>query len=344
MSERGRGWAGFVAKLAISGALLAWVASGVELETVWSAVRAAHWPWIAAAFSLFAVGDMLGTLRWRTLLRAQGRDARLIHLIRAHLIGSFLGQFLPSTVGSDAVRVYYSWRILGSKLRALTVIAVDRLLGTLALAGFGVASIALAGSLRADLSLTPALLLIGLVTAGGLTVVGFLYTNPPWFGRLARRVTTSWLAPLLRELAAAMESFAGKRSALLRALGLSVLLQANVVLHYVLIGRALDLQVPASQFLLIVPLTLVIMILPISINGIGLRENTFSFFLGLYGVSTADAIAFAWIAYAGQLLMGGVGGLVYALGGGEAQLRGAEPPAQHAVASPAAVPVPGPGD
>jgi glycosyltransferase 2 family protein len=53
--------------------------------------------------------------------------------------------------------------------------------------------------------------------------------------------------------------------------------------------------------------------LPISINGIGLRENTLAAMLAWYSVSTVDAVAFAWLAYLGNLLIGLLGGVVYAL-------------------------------
>lgn len=55
------------------------------------------------------------------------------------------------------------------------------------------------------------------------------------------------------------------------------------------------------------------MMLPVSINGIGLRENVFFFFLALFAVTKTDAIAFAWIEYGILLLQGVGGGLVYAL-------------------------------
>ena len=56
------------------------------------------------------------------------------------------------------------------------------------------------------------------------------------------------------------------------------------------------------NFFLIVSLALVIALLPISINGIGLRENTFVFLLGAFGILGADALAFSWRASAQQFL------------------------------------------
>ncbi len=55
------------------------------------------------------------------------------------------------------------------------------------------------------------------------------------------------------------------------------------------------------------------MMLPISVNGIGLRENTFFFFLGIFGIIKSNAIAFAWIEFSFILIQGIIGGLIYAL-------------------------------
>ena len=71
------------------------------------------------------------------------------------------------------------------------------------------------------------------------------------------------------------------------AFALSLLLQFNVIVHFVLIAQALD-RMPARDFCLIVPLVSFVIMLPISINGIGLRENALAVMLGYYGVGAAE--------------------------------------------------------
>jgi hypothetical protein len=100
---------------------------------------------------------------------------------------------------------------------------------------------------------------------------------------------------------------------LARTLGLSLVLQGNVVLAYVLLAQSLELPVAALSFCWIVPLTLFVTMVPISINGIGLRENAMVLFLGMYGVTGTDAVAYAWLLYVDSLVGGVVGGVVYAL-------------------------------
>ncbi len=110
----------------------------------------------------------------------------------------------------------------------------------------------------------------------------------------------------------AVSSFRGKRGALGGALALSLLLQVNVVIAYYLLAQSLGLPVPFLNYFLIIPAALLVLMAPVSINGIGLREGAFVFFLGLYGIGRDEAVAFAWIAYGVLLIQGVLGGLVYA--------------------------------
>ena len=91
-------------------------------------------------------------------------------------------------------------------------------------------------------------------------------------------------------------------------------LQLNVIAFYALIGSAFSFSIPWWTYFLIVPPALAVMLIPISVNAIGIRENIFVYLLGLYGIAAPDAVAFAWTAFGLLLIHGVMGGVVYALG------------------------------
>ena len=64
---------------------------------------------------------------------------------------------------------------------------------------------------------------------------------------------------------------------------------------------------------IIIPLATILMLAPVSINGIGVRETIFVFMFGIYGVAAESSVAFAWISLAMILLQGVVGGIVFLL-------------------------------
>ena len=100
---------------------------------------------------------------------------------------------------------------------------------------------------------------------------------------------------------------------MLRALALSVLLQVNVVVCFTVLARAIGIEVPIESMFLIIPVAIFIMMIPISINAIGVRETVFVFLFSLYGIENIQALAFAWLAYGLTLSQGILGGIVFAL-------------------------------
>ena len=121
------------------------------------------------------------------------------------------------------------------------------------------------------------------------------------------------MGSLFYKLGSAFEQFNTQKKILIKALSLSILLQVNVVFYYFLISEALSFNIDIINFFLIVPLIIFIMMIPISLNGIGLRENALFFFLSFYGILKSQALTFAWLEYGMLLILGIMGGIVYAL-------------------------------
>jgi len=301
-------------KLLISGGLILWLFRDANLEEVITTARGADRRLLLAAFLLFFFGYFITAFRWQILLRAQGIAAHILFLVQSFMTALFFNNFLPSTVGGDAVRIYDSWRAGGSKSRALAVVLVDRLLGMVALLLFAGMSLLLSQRL-AQLLPVPGIW-VALLLGAMLAFLWVIFALPvKWLTALRNGRIAGGLGRIgmLRKLGDAFFAFHGKRAALGKGILLSVLLQTNVVLHFYLIARALGFEVPLGAFFLIVPAAILVMMLPVSINGIGLRETVFVFMLGLFGVASSQAIAFAWIAYGFVLVQGLLGGIVYAL-------------------------------
>jgi uncharacterized protein (TIRG00374 family) len=301
-----------LAKFLVSGTLLAYLVSRADLETIWGAVRDADWTLVAGGFLLFYMHFLIGALRWRSIARLHGADAPVRFYFVSYIVANFFNNFLPSTIGGDIVRAYDTWRAGTGKAGAAAVIFVDRAVGVLALA-----IIAAAGSLvlrRHEIVTVEVQVLIGLVVAGLITVVGILFRPPAWWTRLVNFAAArpspiiSKPAKVFAEIA---REFRGAEGTLLLTLLLSFLLHLNIIVAYFLVGRAVGIDLEFPVYFAVIPLALVIMMLPVSINGIGLREGAFTVLLGLFGVSVSAALAFSWTFYALILLHGVLGGLVY---------------------------------
>lgn len=316
--SRSRRRFGLLLRLGVSAGLIAWILAKTPFAEVAAAFRSADPLYILLAVLINPLGYVASVRRWRLLIRAQGGDAGLSFLTRSFLVGVFFNNLLPSTIGGDAVRAVDTARSGVDRARALAVVFVDRFVGLLALMLFALAGLLISGRLT---DRVPAL--YAWVLGGALAMAfaaGLLFLPSRRAARLLER------DGLFAKAAGALRAFQGQGRVLAGALAWSLLLQTLVVLNGYLLARALHVPVPLPYFFLIVPLALFVMMLPVSINAIGVRENVWVFFLAAFGVAGASAkgVAVAWLDYGLVLAQALIGGLVYAMGRRE---RGNEVPA-----------------
>jgi uncharacterized protein (TIRG00374 family) len=299
-------------KIAMSTILLGWILSRASIADIFAAVWSTSIPLLLAAYVLTFIGIVLSVSRWRLLLEAQGATLPRRWLLQSYLVATFFNNFLPSTVGGDASRAYDCYRKTGGSRRAMSSVVLDRLLGLLALVMLALGSLHFARPLSEQLPILPVWLSLAVVALAGMVAAIF-------FGLPSRRLASAMALmprPLQRGIAlvaGAFDLYRGQWRMLIMASVLSFVLQFNVIAYFMLIAQALGLDVPALDFCLIVPLVSFVVMLPISINGIGLRENTLALMLGYYGVATAEAVALAWLVYLGSTIWALAGGIIYAL-------------------------------
>ena len=301
-------------KISLSVALILWMTHDVALGSVFAIISESSTALLTLAFSLFFVGYVITAFRWRTLIRVQGGDAPIFFLVRSFMVALFFNNFLPSTVGGDVVRMYDSWRLGNSKTDAVTVVLVDRFLGVIVLFCFALLALVFDETVAGEVPFITAWVTAGLA---GMGIATWLFLKIPvsTMQRLssAKNGVMARVGGILEKVHRSFQAYRQAPSAILRALGLSVLLQVNVVVHFILVARAVGIDVPAESMFLIIPVAVFIMMVPISINAIGVREAVFVFLFSLYGTQSVEALAFAWIAYSFTLLQGVLGGLVFAL-------------------------------
>ena len=118
----------------------------------------------------------------------------------------------------------------------------------------------------------------------------------------------SWLRRLVeRDLAPYWNDY----GLLARASAMSLVFHLSQMSILALLAMALQLSIPWSYFLVFGPLVNIFSALPISINGLGVREGGFVYFLSHIGLPREAAVAFALLWFALVLLSGLCGGAVY---------------------------------
>ncbi|HWM92295.1 MAG TPA: lysylphosphatidylglycerol synthase transmembrane domain-containing protein [Thermoanaerobaculia bacterium] len=292
-------------RVAVSAALIAWVLSRTPIREVLEAFRSADIRFILLALALTPLGYWSSVSRWRLLIRSQGGDAPFGFLVRSFLVGVFFNNLLPSTIGGDAVRAYDTARSGIGRASAVGIVVVDRFIGLLALMLFAGVGLFLSGHLTDEVPE-----LFGWV-AGGAAVMALAAALLFLPSRRAPDLLAR-LGPRFKKISDAIFAFQGKGMVLAQAFGYSLVLQTLVVLNGWLLSKALHVPIPLPYFFLIVPLAVFVMMIPVSINAIGVRENVWAFFFVAFGVASAKGVAVAWLDYGLVLLHALAGGAIYA--------------------------------
>jgi uncharacterized protein (TIRG00374 family) len=306
-------WLGYTLRLGVSASLIAWMLGRAELARVGDVLANADAALIAVAFCSYFVGYVVSVTRWRVLLSAQGVTPRFSYLYWSFMVGVFFNQLLPTTVGGDVAR--YQYTAAGGRGAALSAVLLDRVFGTVSLMVFAMVGLALALA-QGDETLPRALLTpVAALLVVGVSILGFAFLLPgaasSLLGRALLILPRGGRVPFDKFLGA-FAAFRGRHDVALAAVAWSLVLQCVVVAHYYFAGLALGIDVGLAAYVLIVPLATVVTALPISINGIGVREGILGYLLGLYGVDASTSLVFAWVLYAMLLGQGLLGGVVFA--------------------------------
>jgi len=301
-------------KGAMSLLLMWWILQGTNFEEIGHSLGSVSLPLLCLGFGLPFLGYLISVNRWRLLLQAQGVSAQVGYLVRSFMVSVFFNNFLPSTIGGDVFRIYDSWRLGASKACAVAVVFVDRFLGLLALIVLTMVGLLSPNPFSATIPNLSLWVLGGFILVVALGI--FLFHSSFSINLGQGGGQSKWAQVVLgfvNKINDGFAAFRGRTDTVVKAFGLSLLLQANVVVQYFIFAKALHMSIPFWSFFLIIPLTLFVMLIPISINGIGLRESIFVLILSPWGVDKPEALALAWLAYGCLVVQGLLGGMVYAL-------------------------------
>ena len=105
--------------------------------------------------------------------------------------------------------------------------------------------------------------------------------------------------------------YKGEPVVLLKAFGVSFIIQFMSITIFYLISKGLDMTVSIGYFFLFVPIAVTISMIPISLSGLGLREGAFVYLFTKVGATDAQALTVSLASFAVTVLLGLIGGIEY---------------------------------
>ncbi len=298
-------------KLIVSASLLIVVFTQVSWGDVKSVLARTNPGWLGLALAAYVAGVFIRAVRWRLLLPQSNEPAiRLRRLVGLYFASFFFNSFLPTGIGGDVVRIGEITQAVGLPTAASSVIA-DRAIGLVA---SGLLALAVLPWLGGYLS-WPLALITGVV-AIGLPVGFWLLTRYTPKGTSPANRLPTFLRPVVNpvlEIAKALAAYS--RRVLVRALLVSLAFALTNALTYAWIGAALNIDLPLGYYILVSPVITLILLIPVSVNGLGTRDVTYQALFVPAGVTPQAALAMSLIYHAFNLIAAIIGGIVYAFMG-----------------------------
>jgi uncharacterized protein (TIRG00374 family) len=302
-----------VLKIAVSVGLLAILFTRIDIAHLWQLIRGASVRWIAAALGLYLVMLLISTWRWRLLLRAQHVEVGFGKLMNSFLVAMFANNFLPSNIGGDVIRIRDTARVAGSKTLAAAVVLADRGVGVLGLAFVAACGSTLAARRSEAVGpIGPSLLWGGLLAV--LAACVLVLAMPEVLSALARplrRFHPEWVDQRIALIQGALRKFRRSPGAMAAGFLGAIAVQGTLVAFYAVVALAIHLSVPIGHLAILVPVSFIVQMMPLSLNGLGVREATFGFYLQRIGVPLESAIALSFIGAALVMLFSTSGAAAY---------------------------------
>jgi uncharacterized protein (TIRG00374 family) len=314
---------GRLLRILISLILLIIVIVNVGADRLWETLTTIAPLWFLIALVIHLCGIVIRTFRWSMLIRSLGVQVPFRRLFYLYMAGTFFNTFLPTGIGGDVVKIVDLTPESGGA-RAFSTVFADRLTGIL-----GSSLIALTVALFDPVDVPPALVALIACVSGGILLAALLLTQRRLIDRVMRHVP-GWSKLLsqgkIRRVYEALTSYS--IGVIARSTLISLPFTLTVIASQYALALGLGMQVPVQYFALFIPMTALIQLIPISFNGLGVREGTYAALFGTVGVAAEQAVAMSLMYYVLRVITGLIGGLMYLIG----NLRAARsaPPPSHA--------------
>ena len=306
---------GRLLRILVAVVLTAVVLYWADPSKILTAAAGAHVGWIAGAVALVFVDRFLMALRWIELLVALAPGTRppLSAVLRVFFVSSFVSNFVPS-VASDLYRAYALSRYDVHLAESTASVLMDRALGVLSVVLVAGAALPFAGHIAARGELIAVVIAVFAICAVAASVV-FSARAAGSVRALAAAIPVRVLHKVADALTDAVRRYADHHGAMARVLALSILVQVFRVLQAWCLGLALGIDLPLLTWFVFIPIIVLIMQVPVTVNGLGTTQLAFDRLFVPQGAPAPHVFALSVLFLALGIIGTLPGGILYALSG-----------------------------
>lgn len=272
-----------ILRIIVSILLLSILIKFADVDKIITSLKDFNLKWLPLIFLLITLSVVVSAFKWGILLKAQNETISIRNLFGYYMSGLFFNNFLPSSIGGDGVRIFLAGKKTGNLSSVASSVVVERMLATVTLALLGIIS--------AIFAQKPSNLAVILLSV--LLIIGILLTCI---------LLTGWIPAVIKnkegKIINAWSSFSKSAGELKHhpkeltiCLVESITFQIIVSLVIEAIMRGLNLnQLPLADLFLMASASSVLAMVPIGLNGYGMREGAYIYLLQPFGYTSSEAL------------------------------------------------------
>ena len=254
------------------------------------------------------LGVVISSYQWQSLLEAEKMRFDLRKLINYYLIGITFNNFLPTGMGGDVVKAYYTGKESQNMAGAASAVMTSRITGFIGMLLIAFPTLLIWHTLFPETFIS-SFVFAGLAMSCALITVFFVANLLPRHvkGRWAEQSLVRSILNVSHTLHKGMK----RPRSMCTAVAYGMLFHTSAALNYYSIALMFNIHIPFAFFLVAIPFVSLIAVLPISINGYGLREETFVHVLSIMHISPSTALAMVLVFDAQMLVFALIGACIY---------------------------------
>jgi uncharacterized protein (TIRG00374 family) len=298
-----------VLRIVVGIGLIVFLLWRLDINQLFTKIRGINITYLLYGLIPYFLFVIVSAWRWQVLLDYKKFHIPFARTTVIYFIALFFNNLLPTTVGGDGIRVLYS---MGERRAdSLAVVLTDRILGFIGLFIFALVAVLY---LWIEKRQTEFLLYM----SGGLAiliVITYILFSERAYVRISpivRKIKLFKLGERLSHLHDSFTDFGRAWGPITLCTVHSVIIQALLAIGPFLVLRGLgNYEVGILPFFIYLPIINVVSMIPISLNGIGIRESFFVVLFSRIGLPGETALAVSIISFLLIFLWSILGGLFF---------------------------------
>lgn len=302
-----------ILKVLFSLVLLLFVLSRVNLTEISDSIKGLFMPGILLVLTLSMISILFAARRSQLAVGEKTNlQISLWESYRYYLAGMFYNNIFPTAIGGDLVRIFMINKKAGQFYLVSSTVFMERLCGL-----FATLILSLSAALVLYVTRQYTVYMLYLIVVAILFALAILLLFSTRFHILIRKLLVllhlERFFAFIEEFIRVVQEYRNNRFLLMEMMVWSILFQLSDIIAAYLFSLLIGFKVSFLFFLLFIPLVYIITLLPISINGLGLRENALVFLFSGVGAAGHQALLLSILIYLDRLIKGITGGLIIAV-------------------------------